>query len=99
MTKEIPMEPNDDDHVPAGAYERCVDVLEMITDYLEGGLPRATVTLVDEHLSVCDGCRSVLDQWHTLVDLAGHVGTDDLDALEPATRNQLLEAFRSQRTQ
>jgi hypothetical protein len=49
---------------------------------------------VDEHLAYCDGCRTVLEQWHTVVDLAGRVTTDDLDAIEPTTRARLLESFR-----
>jgi anti-sigma factor RsiW len=50
MTEETPVEPNDPGHLPPGAYERCVDVLEMITDYLDGALPPDRTTLVDEHL-------------------------------------------------
>jgi anti-sigma factor RsiW len=92
MTEETPVEPNDRGQLPPGAYERCVDVLEMITDYLDGALPPDRTTLIDEHLSTCDGCRTVLEQWRTVVDLAA------LDALQPSTRDRLLASFRDQRT-
>jgi anti-sigma factor RsiW len=98
MTEETPVEPNDPGHLPPGAYERCVDVLEMITDYLEGALPPDRTTLIDEHLSACDGCRTVLDQWRTVVELAGRVTADALDSLQPSARDRLLASFRDQRT-
>lgn len=82
------------DDLPSGVYERCVDVLELITEYLEGALPSSQAVLVDEHLSRCDGCRTILDQWQAVIDLAGRVTTDDFDALSPSTRARLLASFR-----
>jgi anti-sigma factor RsiW len=70
----------------------------MITDYLDGALPPHRMTLIDEHLSTCDGCRTVLEQWRTVVDLTGRVTADALDALQPSTRDRLLASFRDQRT-
>jgi hypothetical protein len=75
---------------------QCVDGLEMITNYLEGVLPAAQAKFIDEHLSVCDGCRTVLDQWQAVINLAGRVTTDELDALEPSTRARLLASFRNE---
>ncbi len=95
MTEETPMEP--DDQLPPGVRERCVDVVEKITDYLDGALATDEATLVDQHLSVCDGCRTILEQWQTVIHLAGRITTDDLDALEPSTRRELLASFRHQR--
>ena len=98
MTEETPMERDDDGQLPPGAYVPCVNVLETITDYLEGALPPSQTALIDEHLSVCDGCQTVLHQWHTVIELAGRVTTDDLDALPPSTRDRLLASFREDRT-
>jgi anti-sigma factor RsiW len=83
-----------DDRLPPGVHEPCVEVVEKITDYLDGALAADEATLVDQHLSVCDGCRAVLDQWHTVIHLAGRISADDVEALEPSTRADLLAAFR-----
>ena len=94
MTDDITNGPGEADQVPPGVLVPCVEILETITDYIEGALPPDRSALVDEHLAYCDGCRTVLEQWHTVVHLAGRVTTDDLDAIEPTTRARLLESFR-----
>ena len=94
MTDDITNGPDEPDMVPAGVLVPCVEILETITDYIEGALPPARSALVDEHLAYCEGCRTALEQWHTVVDLSGRVTTDDLDAIEPTTRARLLESFR-----
>jgi hypothetical protein len=96
MSEEISMGSNEPGHLPPGAYVQCVDVLEMITDYLEGALPAARAKLIDEHLSVCDGCETILDQWKAVIRLSGHVTTDDLDTLDSSTRDRLLDSFRKE---
>ena len=94
MTDDITNGSDVPSQVPPGVLVPCVEILETITDYIEGALPPARSALVDEHLAYCDGCRSVLEQWHTVVHLAGRVSTDDLHAIEPTTRARLLESFR-----
>jgi predicted anti-sigma-YlaC factor YlaD len=96
MSHHTPTGP-DDAAVPPGVRVPCVEVLAVITDYLEGALPPARASLIDEHLAACDGCRTVLDQWHTVIDLAGHVTTDDLDRLDPRTRAGIVASFRARR--
>jgi anti-sigma factor RsiW len=81
--------------LPAGIHVPCTQILESITDYLEGALPADEVQRIDEHLSACDGCRVVLEQWHEVVDLAGAVTTDELGTLDRSTRQRLLSAFRA----
>lgn len=94
MTDDITNGPDEPDQIPPGVLVPCLEILDTITDYIEGALPPDRSALVDEHLVYCDGCRTVLEQWHTVVDLAGRVTTDDLDAIEPTTRARLLESFR-----
>jgi anti-sigma factor RsiW len=70
---------------------RCKDLVEVITDYLEGALsPRDTLRF-EEHLAVCEGCRNYLEQMRATIRLAGTLKTD---SIPDGVREQLLTAFR-----
>lgn len=47
---------------PSGADYPCVDLVEQITDYLEGTLSGAEIAAIESHLDVCDGCTHYLAQ-------------------------------------
>ena len=40
----------------------CQELVELVTDYLEGALPPQERARVDAHLEVCGGCRAYLAQ-------------------------------------
>ncbi|MDQ6922477.1 MAG: zf-HC2 domain-containing protein [Candidatus Dormibacteraeota bacterium] len=70
---------------------RCKDLVEVITDYLEGALsPRDTLRF-EEHLAVCEGCRNYLEQMRATIRVAGALKTD---SIPDGLREQLLTAFR-----
>jgi len=94
MSDDTPTGP--DDELPTGAHVPCVEVVELLTDYLEGALPPEQAKLLDEHLALCDGCATVLEQWRTVIRLAGRVPPGD-DALDPRVRAAILDAFRHDR--
>lgn len=70
----------------------CQELVEVITDYLEGKLPPAERTRFEAHLSGCDGCRTYLDQLRQTIRL---VGTLSEDAVPDEARNKLLDVFRA----
>jgi predicted anti-sigma-YlaC factor YlaD len=70
----------------------CQELVELITDYLEGMLPEAQRLRFEEHLAVCTGCRNYLDQMIRTIDAVGQLTEDDL---APAARDELLELFRN----
>ena len=72
----------------------CREVVELVTDYLEGALSWRQRRRVERHLSGCDGCTAYLEQMR--VTLAA-VGTVSEESLEPAAREALLHAFRDWR--
>jgi anti-sigma factor RsiW len=78
----------DDDTLPEMA---CQELVEVITDYLEGTLPRSDRARFDAHLATCPGCREYLEQMRALVWLSGRLTAK---SIEPATRDSLLRAFR-----
>jgi anti-sigma factor RsiW len=71
----------------------CQEVVELITDYLEGALSPDTASLFEEHLNFCDGCEAYLDQMRATIAAVGqlHVAEQEMPA---DTRDKLLTAFR-----
>jgi anti-sigma factor RsiW len=69
----------------------CQEVVELVTDYLEGALPAPEAARFEEHLALCEGCAVYVDQIRMTVDAIGRVEESDVPA---ATRDGLVAAFR-----
>jgi hypothetical protein len=69
---------------------RCDQLVELVTDYLEGALDEAVTAEFDSHLARCPGCDAYVDQMQQTAHQLGHVS---LDGLPDAARARLLEAF------
>ena len=69
----------------------CRELVELITDYLEGALPADERARMDRHISGCEGCTNYLEQMRQTVRLAGKLREENLT---PRQRNDLLELFR-----
>ena len=69
----------------------CKELVEVVTDYLEGRLPPAERVRFEEHLAFCSWCRTYLDQMRQTVRLTGTLGENDLS---PEARDGLLRVFR-----
>jgi anti-sigma factor RsiW len=44
----------------------CVELVELVTDYLEGALPDAQARRLERHLGTCPGCTEYLAQLRTV---------------------------------
>ena len=69
----------------------CLEVVELITDYLEGVLAPGVRVRLELHLDGCDGCASYLDQMRDTIRIVGSLREEDLD---PDLREELVGAFR-----
>ena len=69
----------------------CLEVVELVNDYLEGALPPRQTSLVEEHLNFCDGCVTFVEQIRATASIAGRVSEEEIPE---ATRAKLLTAFR-----
>jgi anti-sigma factor RsiW len=69
----------------------CKELVEIITDYLEGTLPARDRARFDTHLMTCPPCREYVAEMHTTLRLTGRL---TVESISPATRDQLLRAFR-----
>jgi predicted anti-sigma-YlaC factor YlaD len=74
----------------------CREVVELVTDYLEGALASEEVELFEQHLNFCDGCDAYVDQMRTTVAAAGQIREQDLPT---DIRDRLLAAFRDWKRQ
>jgi anti-sigma factor RsiW len=70
----------------------CQEIVELVTDYLEGALEPEEHASVEQHLVGCTKCDAYLDQIRTTIRLVGRV---DAASLSAETRRGLVEAFRS----
>jgi anti-sigma factor RsiW len=74
----------------------CRDVVELITDYLEGALPVKQRVELEQHLVICRGCADHVGQVqatrHVLASLDAH------DEVTPEARERLLQTFREWRS-
>ena len=69
----------------------CQELVELITDYLEGALPEEERARFEEHVGGCDGCRTYVEQMRTTIGLVGRLSPA---AVTPEAEQALLAAFR-----
>jgi predicted anti-sigma-YlaC factor YlaD len=68
----------------------CKELVELVTDYLEGKLPDDVRMRIENHLSGCDGCTNYLDQIRQTIRLTGRLREE---SLTPQQRDDLLKLF------
>ena len=69
----------------------CRELVELITDYLEGALPAGERARFEAHLAGCRGCRTYLAQMRQTVRTLRQLGDD---GLPPQAKDDLLRLFR-----
>jgi len=69
----------------------CRELVELVTDYLEGALAPGERRRFERHLGACSVCPRYVDQLRATVRVLGRLHEDDVP--EPA-RDALLHAFR-----
>jgi len=74
----------------------CQELVELVTDYLEGALSPGEHRRFEEHVGPCVGCRAYLDQMRTTIRLLGRLPDG---ALDPRAEALLLDAFRRWRSE
>jgi len=73
----------------------CREVVELVSDYLEGALSRRDRRRFESHVSGCEACTAYLDQMRETVRLSGRLREEDVP--EPV-RAELVAAFREWRS-
>jgi anti-sigma factor RsiW len=68
----------------------CQDVVELVTEYLEGTLPADVLPVFEAHLGECPDCVEIVDQFRATI---AAVGAVRLSSLPATTQRRLLLAF------
>jgi anti-sigma factor RsiW len=73
----------------------CRELVELVTDYLDGALDPRTAAAIDRHLHDCPGCAEYLAQLRTTIAVTGQLKVEP-----PSDRAavELLAAFREHMT-
>jgi Kef-type K+ transport system membrane component KefB len=69
----------------------CQEVVELVTEYLEGALSPGERTRFSAHIDHCDECRAYLAQYRDTIGAVGHLPPE---SITPEAEAKLLEAFR-----
>jgi hypothetical protein len=70
----------------------CKELVELVTDYLEGALAPADQRRFELHIGKCDWCKLYIDQIRMTIKAAGKLSEESID---PRAREELLTAFRT----
>jgi anti-sigma factor RsiW len=70
----------------------CRQMVQLVTEYLEGALSIADRTRFEQHLVFCKGCAAYVRQMREVLRTAGHI---EASAMPAEVQRELLEVFRA----
>jgi anti-sigma factor RsiW len=73
----------------------CQQLVELLTDYLEGALPEQEHRDVEAHLAECEHCTEYLVQFKATIAATGRLRVEDVSA---EAMDDLLDVFRNWRS-
>lgn len=74
----------------------CKELVELVTEYLEGTLAPELRDRFEAHIAGCDGCTNYLVQMRQTIRITGRLSEDNLT---PEARETLLHVFRDWKAQ
>jgi anti-sigma factor RsiW len=69
----------------------CQELVELVTSYLEDGLPPKERASFEHHIAGCTGCHEYVRQLRQTIELTGGLTPADVT---PEAERKLLAAFR-----
>jgi anti-sigma factor RsiW len=72
----------------------CVEMVQLVTDYLEGVLSERDHRRFEAHLARCEHCTTYVEQMRETLELLGRVQPE---SLSERAEDDLLRAFRDWR--
>ncbi|MFN8162064.1 MAG: anti-sigma factor [Solirubrobacterales bacterium] len=69
----------------------CRELVELVTDYVEGALGPADRKRFEDHLEICEACVDYVEQIRMTIAASGEVSEGTLDS---QLRDELLGVFR-----
>ncbi len=74
----------------------CQQVVELVSDYLEGALSRSGRRRFEAHLAGCEHCTEYLEQMRATIQLTGRLRAEDLS---PEMREEFTALYRRWRAE
>jgi anti-sigma factor RsiW len=72
----------------------CQELVEVLTDYLDGVLEERDRLRLEAHLEECEACSAYLEEFRMLITAAGRI---EPEQISPELEVGLLQAFRDLR--
>jgi anti-sigma factor RsiW len=72
----------------------CQEMVELVTDYLEGLMDGGTRARFEAHVAECDACTLYIEQMRMTIVALGHIPAE---SISPEAEEELLAAFRNWR--
>ena len=69
----------------------CQEFVELVTDYLENALDADARVRFEQHMAICPGCETYLQQ---MAETASRLGKIPVDTISDEVQMTLLSAFR-----
>jgi predicted anti-sigma-YlaC factor YlaD len=79
---------------PAGEFT-CKEMVEVMTEYLDGTLAPADHARFEAHLAGCRGCRAYLGQVRRTIGLLGTLKPETDAPVPEDTKRRLVDVFRA----
>ena len=73
-------------------YLTCRELVELVTEYLEGALSARDLAIFEAHLLACPGCTAYFEQMRQTIKLVGKLSEE---SIPPQARDDLLGVFRN----
>jgi anti-sigma factor RsiW len=70
----------------------CQELVELITEYLDGTLPESDRSRFDAHVRTCSGCEAYIEQMRMTIGMLGKLSEESVSA---EARRDLLATFRA----
>lgn len=74
---------------------RCQEIVEIVTEYVEGVMPEEEQRRFEAHLSICPGCVTYVEQIRETIRATGELPKEE--TLSPEMRDGLVTQFRDWR--
>ena len=69
----------------------CAELVELVTDYVDGALDDVDRQRFEEHVILCNDCAGHLDQMRATIAVVGRLSEE---TIPPEAAADLLDAFR-----
>ena len=73
---------------------QCIEFVGLVTAYLDGEVNEQQRRGIDQHLKGCRGCRAALNQFQTVIRLAGRLTATDVADVDPLIRDRLTATLQ-----